>query len=335
MPMRRSLPRRAAEAIWDAISAALEMEGVLPRLARRVAMQLVVKCEIGSLGERETWRAVGAQLVQETERLRAGLGLVDRQIIVVLPKLAPAAIEALLDSLTRREPSVARTILNAALDASVPREAADRYLEEYRRVVASLSHLEPNLARTMANATFMARRPTQKAKHYLQHFDQLVTEFGKTEAPIRTLAREACRAPGPRAAGRKFIKDRQVVMERLTRRGTDVSVARTIASIACAAADPIAKGDELFAHFEAALRLTKEVHPHAARSIALSACRSPDPMAAARRYMDNYDRIVEMVSRIDGRHAHFVAAQAFRSDRPLQWARRYLGERNRRTAARS
>jgi hypothetical protein len=113
--MRRSLPRSAADAIWDAITAALEMEGVLPRLARRVTMQLVVKCEIGSLGERETWRALGAQLVQETERLRAGLGLVDRQIIVVLPKLAPAAIEALLDSLTRREPSVARTILSNTL----------------------------------------------------------------------------------------------------------------------------------------------------------------------------------------------------------------------------
>src|SRR5262249_48313988 len=230
---------------------------------------------------------------------------------------------------------VARTILNAALDASVPRDAAERYLEEYRRVVASLSHVEPNLARTMANATFMARRPTQKAKHHLQHFDQLVTEFGKTEAPIRTLAREACRAPGPRTAGRKFIKDRQVVMERLTGQGTDVTVASTIASIACVAANPIAKGDELFAHFEAILKLTKAVHPHAARSIALSACRSPDPMTAARRYMDNYDRIVEMVSRIDRRHARVVAAQAFRSDQPLRWARRYLGELKRRTAARS
>ena len=199
--MRRSLPRRAAEATWDAITAALEREGVLPRLARRVAMQLVVKCEMGSLGQRETWRAVGAQLAQETERLRAGLGLVDRQIMVVLPKLAPAAVEALLDSLTRREPSVARTILNAALDASVPREAAERYLEEYRRVVASLSHVEPNLARTMANATFMARRPTQKAKHHLQHFDQLVTEFGKTEAPIRTLGAGSVQGAGSTSRG--------------------------------------------------------------------------------------------------------------------------------------
>ena len=334
-PMSRSNPKEAVEWTRDAIRAALELKGVLPRLARRVALQLVLKIDIGALGGPETWRAMGSQLVHETEWLRSNLGLVDRQIIVALPKLAPVDIQALLDSLTRREPSVARTILNASLDASVPREVAERYLEEYRRVVASLSHVEPSLARTMANATFMARRPTQKAKHYLQHFDELVTEFGKTEEPTRTLAREACRAPRPRAAARKFVKDRQVVIARLTSRGSDVTVARTIASIACTAADPIAKGDELFVHFEAALKVTKAMHPHAARSIALSACRSPDPMEAARRYMDNYDRIVQMVSRIDARHAHQVAAQAFRSGEPLRWARRYLDERQRRTAARS
>jgi hypothetical protein len=60
--------------------------------------------------------------------------------------------------------------------------------------------VEPTLARTMANATFMARRPAQKAKHHLQQFAELVNEFGKTAAPIRTLAREACRA---RSASRR------------------------------------------------------------------------------------------------------------------------------------
>src|SRR5205823_3331068 len=112
---------------------------------------------------------------------------------VALPKMSAADIKALLQSLVEREPIVARTILNAALDASVPREAAERYLEEYRRVVESLSRVDPHLARTMANATFMARRPTQKAKRHLERFDELITEFAKTDAPIRTLAREAYR----------------------------------------------------------------------------------------------------------------------------------------------
>ncbi len=334
-PMLRSNPKEAVEPTWDAITAVLELEGVLPRLARRLAMQLVLKIDMSALGGRETWRALGSLLVREIVALRSGVGLVDRQIIVALPKLAPADILAMLDSLTQREPCVARTILNAALDASVPREAAERYLEEYRRVVASLSHLEPNLARTMANATFMTRRPTQKAKHHLQQFGELVTEFSEAELPLRTLAREACRAPRPRAAGRKFIHDRQSVIARLTRRGTGVTVARTIASIACTAADPIAKGDELIVHFEKALTVTKMMHPRAARSIALSSCRSPDPLKAARRYMKNYDQIVHMVNRIDPRHAHHVAVQAFRSDEPLRWARRYLKERKRTSAVQS
>jgi len=333
-PMIRSNPREEVVPTWDAITAALEGQGVLAKLARRVAMQLVLKIEVGVLGGTDRWRAIGAQLVHETDSLRSELGLVDRQIIVALPKLASADIKALLDSLVQREPIVARTILNAALDASVPREAAERYLEEYRRVVESLSHVEPNLARTMANATFMARRPTQKARRHLERFGELITEFGKTDTPTRTLAREACRAPGPRAAGRKFIEDRRAVIARLASRGTDVTVAHTIASIACVSADPLAKGDQLYDNFEAALKITKAEHPRAARTIALSACRSPDPVQAAHRYIDNYERIVRMISRIDARHAHQVAAQAFRSDEPLQWARRYLEERQRRSAGR-
>jgi hypothetical protein len=328
-PMSRSNPRAAVHATWDAMTAALEAKGVLAKLARRVAMQLVVKIDIGGLDGSETWRAIGEHLAAETDRLRSDLGLVDRQIVVALPKLSAADIKALLNSLIEREPIVARTILNAALDASVPREAAERYLGEYRRVVDSLSNVEPHLARTMANATFMARRPTQKAKRHLERFGELVTEFRKTDVPIRTLAREACRASRPQAAGRRFINDRNAIIARLTSRGTAVTVARTIASIACLAADPISKGDELDAHFEQALKTANAVHPRAARTIALSACRSPDPIEATRRYIDNYERIVRMVSRIDSRHAHDVAAQAFRSDSPLQWAKRYLEERQR------
>jgi hypothetical protein len=326
-PMIRSNPKHALDPLWDAMTVAFMGKGVLPRLAKRVAMQLLLKIEASALGQRRTWRAMASHLVRETEQLRSGIRLVDRQIVVSLPKLSADDIEALLDSLIRREPGIARTILNAALDASVPRETAERYLEEYRRVVASLSHVEPNLARTMANATFMARRPTQKAKRHLQHFEELVTEFAETEAPIRTLAREAYRSAGPRAAGRQFIRDRRAVIARLTNRGTGVTVARTLASIACLAADPIAKGDELLAHFTAALRLTTAIHPRAARSIALSACRSPDPIEAARRYVENYEQIVQMVNKTDARHAHQVAVQAFRSDEPLQWARRFLAER--------
>jgi len=326
-PMLRSRPKAALEGTWDAITGVLEREGVLPKLARRVAMQLMLKIDVAALGNPDTWRAIGALVVHETKRLQCELGFVDRQIVVALPKLSAADIKGLLDSLTRREPIVARTILNTALDASVPREAAERYLKEYRRVVASVSHLEPNLARTMANGTFMARRPTQKAKCHLERFSELITEFSNSDAPVRTLAREACRARSPRAAGQKFIEDRKRVIARLTSRGTGVTVARTIASIACLAADPVAQGDELHAHFEQALKTAKVVHPRAARTIALSACRSPDPIEATRRYIDNYERIVRMVSRIDSRRAHDVAVQAFRTDEPLQWARRYLEER--------
>jgi len=56
------------------------------------------------------------------------LGLVERQIVVGLPKLSAKQIEALLDELRRKDPDIARTILNVSPDAAEPIAAAERYL---------------------------------------------------------------------------------------------------------------------------------------------------------------------------------------------------------------
>src|SRR5262245_41948253 len=104
--MIRANPKHAVEPLWHDLTTTLERQGVLPRLARRLAMQVVLKIDAGALSERATWRAIGSQIAQETERLRTGIGLVDRQMIVALPKLSADDIEALLESLTRREPSI-------------------------------------------------------------------------------------------------------------------------------------------------------------------------------------------------------------------------------------
>jgi hypothetical protein len=324
-PLLRGHPTAAQRERQDGIAGVVAACGVLGRLARRVASQLVQKCDAAALGGPATWHAIGRQLAAETDSLRARLALVDRQIIVALPKLAPEAIEHLHDSLKRREPAVARTILNAALDAQVPAEMAERYLEQFRQVVASLSHLEPAVARSMANATFMARRPRETARQHLERFDDLVRGFRPKGAPARTLAREAYRAKRPRVAGERFLAHRRAVIAFLESRGTDASVARTLAGIACLSADPMAKAGQLLAQFDAVLRLALVTHPSVARSIALSACRSSDALGAARRYMANYDLIVQEIGRTDPGRAHMTAAQAFRSDQPLRWARRFLG----------
>src|SRR5262249_29103584 len=163
--------------------------------------------------------------------------------------------------------------------------------------------------------------PTQKAKHHVRRFEALTVAFRETGAPIRTLAREACRSQRPHDAAKKFVADRRAVIARLTAKGSNATIARTLASIACVSGDPLAKADELFEHFQAALRVTQSMHPHAARSIALNACRSSDPVSAVRRYMANYDQIVKMVRRAGGQNALRIAVQAFRSDKPLVWAR--------------
>jgi hypothetical protein len=49
------------------------------------------------------WSAMGQLLNGEIRRLRAGIGLVERQIVLALPKLSPDRIEGLLEELRAAE----------------------------------------------------------------------------------------------------------------------------------------------------------------------------------------------------------------------------------------
>lgn len=310
----------------DEIANAIEGEGVLPRLAKRIAFQLIFKFDESELGNPATWRAIGEQVRRETECLKANVGLVERQIIVALPKLSARQIEDFLQELTAKDPTIARTVLNAALDAADPLSAGRRYLAQYGRVAERLKAVDPDIARTLANATFMARVPHKKAMHHFRHFADLFMTFREDVGFSRTVAKAAFRAPDPTKAANDFVANYNAVVSELTSKGVEADIARTIASIASLGSDPMPTAHKLLKNFEVAVSLVKRTHPWVARTIALSACRAADPLAMARSYMKNYDDIVQMVRRIDPRRAREVATQAFRSDNPLRWAKRYLRE---------
>lgn len=320
----RSTPERRR--LTARISSAIEAQGVLPRLARRIARQLVWKFNGAEVGDQDVWRAIGQVLQRETERLQSGVQLVDRQIIVALPKLSAQQVEGFFEELRASEPSVARTILNVALDAAEPLSAGRRYLAEYRRVVDQLRTIDPDIARTLANATFMAHVPRNKAMDHLKTFAELVTKFQDDVSIARTVARTAFRAPNPAKAARQFIASYDTIVAEWSSQGVEPRIARSLAGIASLAAEPMAAAHKLLQNFDDVLRLAKKTHPWVARSIALSACRASDPLTTARTYMDNYDAIVRFISQIDVRRAREVASQAFRSDNPLGWAKRYLTE---------
>lgn len=168
----------------DEIATAIEDEGVLPRLAKRTAFQLVLKFDESELGDRTTWRAVGEQLRRETDSLKTNVGLVDRQIIVALPKLSADRINDFLEELKATDPTIARTVLNVALDAADPLSAGRRYLAEYHRVIEQLTTIDPQVARTLANATFMARVPHKKAMTHFKRFADLARKF-RSDNPLR------------------------------------------------------------------------------------------------------------------------------------------------------
>ena len=324
-PMRRGAMSTRGQ-VEGQIADEIEASGVPTRLALRIARQLLFKFDLAELGNRATWRAIGTLLQQDIERLKTRGGLVNRQIIVALPKLSADQIESFLSELRAADPTIARTVLNVALDAAEPLPAGRRYMAEYHRVADELKAIDPGVARTVANATFMARIPHKKAMEHVKHFADLVARFRDDVDFVRTLARAAFRAPNPIKAARGFIADYDAVLSELTSGGVEPQIARTLAAIASVGADPIATAHRLLQNFSDVLRVARKTHPWAARSIALSACRAADPLSMARLYMDNYDAIVRVISRTDPQRAREVAAQAFRSDNPLTWAKRYLRE---------
>lgn len=308
------------------IERTIEDRGVPARLAERIARQLVFKFDTAALGDRSTWRAMGELLRREAERLQTQLGLVERQIVVALPKLSAKQIEDLLEELQAHDATIARTVLNAALDAADPRTAARRYLAEFHGVVDQLKSVDPGVARTLANATFMAHAPREKAMSHFKRFAELMLRFRDDVDFVRTVARAAFRAPDPIKAAQAFIADYDAIVAELTATGLESNIARSLAAIASLGAEPVPAARKLLQNFEVVLALAKETHPQVARSIALSACRATEPLRTARLYMNNYDTILRVISQTDPRRAPAVASQTFRSDNPLRWARRYLAE---------
>lgn len=304
----------------------IEDRGVPQRLAARIALQLVIKFDVAELEDPATWRAIGELLRREIDRLETHVGLVERQIIVALPKLSAKQVEDLLEEFRANDPTIARTILNTALDAAEPLTAGRRYLAQFHDVVQQFKSVNPGIARTMANATFMARVPRRKAMDHFKRFVDLMVAFQDDVDFVRTVARSAFRAPDPIKAARSFIADYDAIVVALASKGVECHIARSLAGIAALSADPMPTAYSLLQKFETVLRLVKETHPGVARSIALSACRATEPLSAARLYMNNYDTIVRVISQTDPRRAPAVASQAFRSDNPLRWAKRYLAE---------
>ena len=161
--MRRGALTERKKRRRNDIAAALEAQDVPRGLARRVAFQLVFKFEEHECGDHAVWQDAGRILRQEAARLRHHLGLGERQIITVLPKLAARHVEDFLSELVAADRHIAWTIFDAAIEAAHPVETGRRYLAEYQAVEKQHRDVDPQFARTAANACFKARAPRRKA----------------------------------------------------------------------------------------------------------------------------------------------------------------------------
>jgi hypothetical protein len=229
--MRRGAISKGRIRLKHHISTAIQGQGIPGTLAQRIAFQLVFKFTDGELNDREVWMALGQLLRQEVSRLRHHAGLADRQIIAVLPKLSARQVEDFIEELRATDPTIARTILNAALEAAEPLTAGRRYLAEYCEVVRQLQAIDPTVARTLANATFTACSPRTKATELLERFATLMRTFGNEVAFARLVSKATFRARDPLKAAEEFIHDYTTVFADLVSHGIATNAARTVAGL--------------------------------------------------------------------------------------------------------
>ncbi len=227
--MRRGALSGKKSARRAEIAAALEAQNIPAALAQRVAFQFVFKFRDDELGDHAVWRAAGQILRQEVARLRHHLGLAERQIVRVLPKLSARQAEDFLDELTAADRRIARTIFDAAIEGAHPLPAGRRYLHEYRAVAEQLRAIDPTVARTLANVCFKAGAPRRKAMEHFREFARLLKTFEDNVDFARVLAKAAFRAPDPLKAAEEIIAGYQAVMARLQQSGVEPHIARTLA----------------------------------------------------------------------------------------------------------
>jgi hypothetical protein len=193
-PMRRGALSKPARQLRADMARTLATGGVPDLLAQRVAFQLVIKIGPEELRDAIVWRAVAVVLLDEMAVLTDRVGLAARQITTVLPKLSADQLERFLNELMRADRKIARTVLDAAIDAADPVVTGRRYLAEYRLVARQLRAIEPTIARTLANATFTAGMPLSKAMEHLQKFLTSIAKQKDHPDVARLLARAGFRA---------------------------------------------------------------------------------------------------------------------------------------------
>ena len=192
-PMRRGALSKRAHRLKTSISSAIASRGVPWTLAQRVAFQLAFKFHAREIEGGDVWAALGDILREELLHLTQCVGMAERRAITALPKLSARQIEEFLDELTQADRRIARTILNAAVEAADPLITGRRYLAEYRLVARQLRAIDPAMARTLANASFAAGMPLSKAMEHLERFTSLRTQYQDNPDVARLLARAGVR----------------------------------------------------------------------------------------------------------------------------------------------
>jgi hypothetical protein len=154
-PMRRGALSPAARQLRADLATTLAQGGVPDLLAQRVAFQLVIKLDPDELNDPDSWPSIAVVLCEEMATLIERVGLAERQLITLLPKLSAVQIEQFHDELMRADRRIARTLANATFTAGMPLGKAMEHLQKFLTSIARQKD-HPDVARLLARAGFYA-----------------------------------------------------------------------------------------------------------------------------------------------------------------------------------
>jgi hypothetical protein len=322
-PMRVGSIKKALEPEVEKIHVALEQNGVPSTLARRMARQIIFKLGRQE-GERHLiWEALSDALLHEMQSLRE-MQLRESQIILILPKMSAADVQALSEQLRREDAEIARTILQEAFSAANPVDSAAVYLANYKQVLA---HLEGTaygeIARMVANASFIAPDPIQQAERCIARYQKVLLHLKALGHPelAGTIAASAFGSSNPIAQADIYLDNYKRVVAHLNEKA-DPEIARSIASVSFSAPNPLAQADLLTGRYqEIAAYIESTGDPEIARTIADTAFKMSDGLKRADTYLANYRNVIAYLKSSENPEiARSIALAAFKATDPLKQA---------------
>ena len=267
--------------------------------------------------------SLGGYLLAEANLL-AGIGLNRDQMYSAMKKLSLYEIAELGEGYPK-------SIVNFALEAADPKEAAQKYMAKYEDVAADVSKTEPDIARSVAASTYYLKDHKGAAAKYVKRYRRVLRHLkGEDPKIAKTIALVAFKLDDPVGTADRYLGNFNDVVGHIRRKapktqsGEDIDLARAVAGATFTAEKPAEAADRLLRKYDSAHQHIMPRRPDIAKTIARAAFTADDETAAADRFLESFELVASHMSGVEPELGKTIASRSFMAKDPLAEADRQL-----------